>query len=97
MIRKEIIISLFYATLLFGCTNSGDKNTTDNADYTALINPFIGASTSTGAAGNRKDIALLSNRKSFVIWSDHFHSLSDIPNLLALFFKKSFSTLSFPI
>ena len=51
MIRKEIIISLFYATLLFGCTNSGDKNPTDNADYTALINPFIGASTSTGAAG----------------------------------------------
>jgi predicted alpha-1,2-mannosidase len=51
MIGKKIIIPLFYAILLIGCTNSGDNKPTDNADYSALVNPFIGASTSTGAAG----------------------------------------------
>lgn len=51
MIGKLILIPLMVMILLVGCTNSEDEQQAANESYAELVNPFIGASTSSDAAG----------------------------------------------
>lgn len=51
MIGKLILIPCVFVFLFIGCKNSGKKKTVVSEDLASLVNPFIGASTSTGAAG----------------------------------------------
>ena len=51
MTIKLKYLTLAFASLFLDCTNSGHEKSTVKTDYASYVNPFIGATTSTDAAG----------------------------------------------